>query len=94
MIVSFTDEALEDLSSIRAYLTESSPKAADRIGRRLVEAADSLGLYPNRGNLGLVAGTREIATVWPYLIVYRVTPTEVQVLRVWHGAQDRAADER
>jgi plasmid stabilization system protein ParE len=37
-----------------------------------------------------VNGTREITTVWPYVIVYRVTAAEVQILRVWHGAQDRA----
>jgi addiction module RelE/StbE family toxin len=91
MIVSFTDEALEDLSSIRTHLARDTPNAADRVGRRLVEAADSLGLFPNRGKSGLVDGTRELTTVWPYLIVYRVTPSEVQVLRVWHGAQDRAA---
>jgi addiction module RelE/StbE family toxin len=91
MIVGFTDEALADLSSIRAYLAERNPDAANRIGRRIVEATDSLDMHPNRGKPGLVEGTREITTVWPYVIVYRVTPAEVQILRVWHGAQDRAA---
>ena len=90
MIVRFTDEAIGDLSSIRTYLAERSPNAADRIGRRLVEAADSLEGFQDRGKPGLVNGTREITTVWPYVIVYRVTAAEVQILRVWHGAQDRA----
>ena len=61
--------------------------AADRIGRRLVEACDSLDKLPNRGKLGLVAGAREITTVLPYVIVYQVLPDEVQVIRVWHGAR-------
>jgi addiction module RelE/StbE family toxin len=89
MIVRFTDEALQDLVLIRAYLAEHSPRAADRIGQRLVAAADSLEEFPERGAQGLVDGTREITTVWPYVMVYRVTASEVQILRVWHGAQDR-----
>lgn len=90
MTVRFTDEALGDLSSIRAYLAERSPNAADRMGRRLVDAADSLEGFPDRGKPGLLDGTREITTVWTYVIVYRVTVSEVQVLRIWHGAQIRA----
>jgi addiction module RelE/StbE family toxin len=90
MIVVFSDDAIEDLSSILAYLTERNPKAADRIGRRLVEAADKIAPFPHSGRPGLRDGTREIPTVWPYVIVYRVTETEVQILRVWHSAQDRA----
>jgi len=27
--------------------------------------------------------------LWPYVIVYRITPEGVQILRIWHGAQDR-----
>ena len=90
MNVVFSDDALEDPSSIRAFLAERNPRAADRIGRRLVEAAEKIGLFPNSAKPGLVEGTREITAVWPYVTVYRVAPTEVQIPRVWHGAQDRA----
>ena len=92
MIVDFTDEALADLSAIRAFLSDRSANVADRYGRRLVEAADALADFPHRGKPGLVDGTREIATVWPYVIVYRVTSAAVEILRVWHGAQDREAE--
>jgi len=91
MIVRFTDEALDDLSSILAFLNARSPNLADRYGRRLVEAADALADYPHRGKPGLVDGTRELTTVWPYVIVYRVA-SAVEILRVWHGAQDREAE--
>jgi plasmid stabilization system protein ParE len=91
MIVRFTDEALDDLSSILAFLNERGPNVADRYGRRLVEAADALADFPQRGKPGLVEGTREVTTVWPYVIVYRVTSV-VEILRVWHGAQDREAE--
>jgi plasmid stabilization system protein ParE len=46
MIVRFTDQAIGDLSSIRVYLAEHSPNAADRIGQRLVQATDGLGVSP------------------------------------------------
>jgi plasmid stabilization system protein ParE len=44
---------------------------------------------PERGRPGLVIGTREITTVWPYVIVYRVTAMDVEIIRIWHGAQER-----
>jgi len=91
MIVRFTDEALDDLSSILTFLNERNPSLADRYGRRLVQAADALADLPHRGKPGLVDGTREVTTVWPYVIVYRVASV-VELLRVWHGAQDREAE--
>ena len=44
---------------------------------------------PERGRIGLRPGTRELTSAWPYIIVYRITGEAVQVLRIWHGAQDR-----
>jgi toxin ParE1/3/4 len=81
-----------DLISIRNYIREQNPNAARRVGRRLIDARPSLSAFPSRGRPGLVSGTRENVTVWPYVIVYRVTAAEVQIVRVWHGAQDRPAE--
>jgi plasmid stabilization system protein ParE len=89
MRVVLTDEALTDLASIRLFIAEHSPIAADRIGRRLVEACDSLSRLPDRGRPGLVTGTRELTVVPPYVIVYRAMAETIEVLRIWHGAQDR-----
>lgn len=89
MPVVFSPEALGDLKSIRDYIGERNPNAASRIAVALVAACDRLEYLPERGRPGLVAGTREITTIWPYLIVYRITPAAVEIIRVWHGAQDR-----
>lgn len=52
---------------------------------RLVSAAMSLEDHPNRGRS---AGRfRELATVPPYLIRYKVTADTVEVLRIKHAAQ-------
>lgn len=91
MRVAITPAARADLSRIRDFIRNDNPHAAKRIGARLSAAFRSLAAYPNRGKPGSVAGTRENASVWPYVIVYRVASAEVQILRVWHGAQDREA---
>ncbi len=49
----------------------------------------NIRLYLQSQSPAAAPGTRENVSVWPYVIVYRVTETEVQILRVWHGAQDR-----
>jgi len=77
MIVRFTDEALEDLSAIRVYLSHLSPKVADQIARGLVAVADSLADFPHRGRPGLIEGTRENISVSPYVIVYRIVSQAV-----------------
>lgn len=55
---------------------------------RLLAAADSLEHLPRRGRPGRLPGTRELVSVQPFVIVYEVT-TVVEILRIWHGAQDR-----
>lgn len=56
----------------------------------LVAACDKLELFPERGKLGLREGTRELTTVWPYVIVYRIDGTDIDILAIWLGAQDRS----
>ena len=89
MKVRIADPAKADLAKIRHYIEADSPTAAREIGRKLLAACSSLADFPHRHRLGRVAGTREVTTVWPYVIVYRVVADEVQILRVWHGAQNR-----
>ena len=83
--------ALADRDSIVTYLEPLNPHAAANLLRSLVLAGDSLALFPNRGRLGMATGTRELVTVWPYLIVYEVDTGSdtVLILRIWHGSQDR-----
>lgn len=89
MRVSFTSEALSDLAAIRDYIGQDSPSAASRIAVQLVAACDALEHLPQRGRPGRVEQTRELTLIWPYVIVYRVKEDEVQIVRIWHGAQER-----
>jgi toxin ParE1/3/4 len=89
MSVAFSREALADLEYIRAYIGLDSPSAASRMAVQLVAACDRLETMPFRGRPGLVPNTRELTAAWPYVIVYRVTPDAIEIIRIWHGAQDR-----
>jgi len=89
MSVNFTRRALRDLANIRTYIADDNPRAASRMAVELIAACDRLEHFPERGRPGLRRGTRELTTVWPYVIVYRVVRTNIDILSIWHGAQDR-----
>jgi toxin ParE1/3/4 len=45
---------------------------------------------PNRGRPGREEGTRELVfSPLPYVAVYRVKGQCIEVVRIYHGAQDR-----
>ncbi len=91
MPVVVSPEALADLAAIRAYPDERNPVTAIAQTSRLSEAMFSLEAMPLRGRPGLIAGTRELLNVPPYVITYRVTLQAVQIVRVWHVAQTRTS---
>jgi len=83
----WTEEAIDHLEAIVTYVSVYDPAAAERLGRKLIELADSLMEFPERGrNAGY--GKREMATVRPYILRYRVEEERVIILRIRHGARD------
>lgn len=86
MPVILSVEALDDLERIRSFIGQENPQAANRVAVQILAACDRLEYLPERGRPGLRPGTRELTALWPYVIVYRVTPTMVEIVRVWHGA--------
>jgi plasmid stabilization system protein ParE len=48
------------------------------------------GAWPGRGRPGREEGTREILfPPTPYVAVYRVREQTIEVVRIYHAAQDR-----
>ncbi len=76
--------ARDDIIGIRAYIDEFNPAAAARMARLLVDTAESLKRFPERGR-PIGGDRREIVSVWPYVIRYRVSAGIVIILRVRHG---------
>ena len=82
----WTEEAIDHLEAIVTYVSVYDPAAAERLGRRLIEVADSLAEFPHRGR-DAGDGKREMTSVWPYILRYRVDGDTVFILRIRHGAR-------
>lgn len=91
MPVILASRALADLARIRDHIGQDNPAAANRVAVQLLAACDRLDYLPERGRPGLIPNTRELVTLWSYVIVYRVGPGGVEVARIWHGAQERTS---
>lgn len=90
MKLRWTPEAAENLESIYSYLCEHHPSFAESTVRILYEAVRALRIFPERGRLGEINGTREfVLPRLPYIVVYRITEQTIEVLHIYHGAQDR-----
>jgi toxin ParE1/3/4 len=82
--------ALDDLEGIVRHIAEKDVQAANRLGMSLLDLAETLSQFPERGtNLRRRPGVRKLVRA-PYLIFYRVDTARhcVDVLRFWHGAQN------
>jgi len=88
MKVRWLRQALFHLDRVYDYIAEDNPKAAKLVFRRIHEPARKLERFLNVGRSGQVPGTRELVVAnLPYIIVYRITEAEVQILRVLHVRQ-------
>jgi addiction module RelE/StbE family toxin len=89
MRLRWTIPAAEDLEAIKNYLEEHYPKFAEPTVRTIYQSVRSLKTTPHRGRPGHRSGTRELAvTPLPYIVVYAVKPQAVEILHIYHGAQD------
>ena len=87
MIIQWLEDAIYDLQSLRQYIAEDNPKAANRVAEKIINSVNLLSEQPGVGRLGRVHGTRElVVSDTPYIIPYRVRKNIVEVLRVLHSA--------
>ena len=82
----WSTDAIDDLRAIRTYIAQTNPTAASRVAARLVNAANGLVAFSNRGR-PVRSGVRELTTVPPYVIRYVVLPDEVRIVFIRHGAR-------
>lgn len=81
-------KAIADLISLRAYIAQDNPTAAAEVAERISKNVDLLIDQPGMGRAGRVEGTKELViSGTPYIVPYRVKKDEIQLLRVFHGAQ-------
>jgi toxin ParE1/3/4 len=81
--------AIRDVDEIWTWIAAEDFAAAERWAWSIVEATDRLVDFPNSGTPrpDLASGVRSIV-VGRYLVLYRVGPDSVDIVRVVHGARD------
>jgi toxin ParE1/3/4 len=90
MDIRWTPEASANLEHISLHIAEDSPEAALSTVRAIFQRIENLVVFPRRGRIGREEGTRELVVPpLPYIVVYRVTDFTIEILQIWHGAQDR-----
>ena len=90
MRIRWTPAAAADLQRISDYLKDRHAHYRQPTMRKLHDAIRSLKNLPHRGRPGREEGTREILfPPLPYVAVYRVKEQSIEVLRIYHTAQDR-----
>ncbi|WP_168044862.1 type II toxin-antitoxin system RelE/ParE family toxin [Brevundimonas alba] len=82
----WSTDAIDDLRAIRSYIAETNPLAASRVAARLVDTANALGAFPDRGR-PVRSGLRELTSAPPYIIRYVVLPDEVRIAFIRHAAR-------
>jgi addiction module RelE/StbE family toxin len=90
MRIRWTELAADDLYAISRYIQRDKPRAARQVVKAIYDGCNNLVRNPLLGRKGKVTGTRELVfTPLPYLAVYRICEDAVEILRIWHGAQER-----
>lgn len=87
--VIFSPQADQDLEDIGDFIAQDSALHAKAVvaGLRLRShnISNAPRAYPTRDDLGI--GLR--AMIWrPYLVLFRITPVHVEIVRIVHGARD------
>ena len=83
--IEWSPRADRELEAIHEYIAAERPKVAAAMKEKLVAAADSLSVFPDRGRE--VGRSRELVAVYPFVMRYRVARDRVVILRLRHGAQ-------
>ncbi|MEX2301070.1 MAG: type II toxin-antitoxin system RelE/ParE family toxin [Bryobacterales bacterium] len=89
MRLRWTVPAAEDLENIKAYLDTRYPQFSEPSVRTIYRRIRSLKKDPLRGRPGHLNGTRELPlSPLPYVVVYAAKPEAIEILHIYHGAQD------
>lgn len=81
--------AEDDLIDIWLYIALDSPRAADALLDRIAERVAILADFPEAGSIrpDIAEGLRMLP-VGNHVVLYRVTDSRIEIIRVVHGARD------
>jgi len=83
----WSPQALRDIESIRAYIAEDSPRVAELVVGRIIQAVERLRIFPESGRKVPERNDPEIREVIesPYRVVYRVRAGTVEIATVFRA---------
>ena len=82
-----TTEAADQLEAAVRPIQQDNPTAARNVAQAVIDRIEQLTTFPSLGRHGEVKGTRELVSP-PYVVVYRSDDEIVEILHIWHGAQE------
>jgi len=89
MRLRWTAPAANDLYNIVQHIQQDNPTAASNVAEILYDGCGSLSRFPYLGRNGRIPGSRELVFPGlPYIVVYQIQDEVVELLRIYHGAQD------
>jgi toxin ParE1/3/4 len=89
MRLRWTIPATDDLYRIVQRIQKDNPSAAKQTARTLYDGCGRLREFPHLGRKGRIEATSELVFPGlPYIVVYRVRDEFVEIVRIYHGAQD------
>lgn len=89
MKVVYTDEALDNLDGILAFIASNYPTIAAAFEKRLRTAVARIGAWPESAEeVAERPGVRVVPLIrYPYKIFYRITSEAVEILYIHHTAR-------
>ena len=85
--IRWTTETSDQLEAAVRSIQQDNPAAGRNIAQAVIDRIEQLAAFPGLGRPGEVKGTRELVSP-PYVVVYRSAEEIVEILYIWHGAQD------
>jgi toxin ParE1/3/4 len=89
MNVYWADTAINNLSNIHAFLSQTSPPYAQRIIDRITRRSQQIATFPNSGRIVPEFESDQIREIIEgnYRIIYILQSDQIEILAVLHGAR-------
>ena len=85
----WTEIAIEDLRLIHEYISKDSKLYADRFIEKIINRVDQLEHFPKSGRVVPEFDSSDIREIIEgnYRIIYKVTSSQVAIIRIHHSAR-------
>ena len=90
-----TEEARDDFIRLHKFICEHNPYAANRFAKVLKQVLKQLTAHPLLGKEVSDLNIPELRDIFipfgqsSYVARYLVTKTEIQIIKIWHGRENR-----